>query len=335
MSSDLAHQPLISILIAARNEEQNILSCLQAIDQLHYPAEKLEVWIGDDQSADKTALIVHNFIQNRSNFHLKSITTLLGTARGKANVLAHLAHEAKGAFFCITDADVQVPPTWLNGLLSAYQEQVGMITGVTLVEGKGLFAKFQALDWLNALSLIKLASDVGKPVTAMGNNMMVSKAAYFSTGGYEKIPFSVTEDFELFRGIQAKGWISKQLLTTDVLAITPPVSDLISLLQQRKRWMKGAVQVPWYILLALAAQVVFYPILLYLLIVFPIAGIAIWSTKILLQSAWTIYHLFQLKRTSLLPYVFIYEAYFMLLSLSSVLFYLLPIPVKWKGRIYH
>lgn len=335
MKSISIKQPRISILIAARNEEANILSCLQAIAALDYPTQQLEVWIGDDQSTDKTAQLVHHFIKDRPRFHLKAIQHTVGNARGKANVLAQLAHKATGELFCITDADVQIPTTWLKGLLAHYHESVGMITGVTLVSGKSLFAKLQSLDWLNALSLIKLASDVGKPVTAMGNNMLISKKAYFSTGGYEKIPFSVTEDFELFRAIRQQGWKSRQLLATEVLAFTTPVSNFIDLLQQRKRWMKGAMQVPWYVLMALAGQVAFYPILLYLLITMPLIGASIWASKVLLQSVWTSYYLIQLKETKLLPYLLFYEIYFILLSLSSVLFYLLPISVKWKDRTYH
>jgi len=40
--------PVISLLIAARNEESTILNCLLTISQLDYPANAVEVLIGDD-----------------------------------------------------------------------------------------------------------------------------------------------------------------------------------------------------------------------------------------------------------------------------------------------
>ena len=64
--------PHVSILIAARNEEENIISCLEAISQLDYPTEKFSVWIGDDDSSDTTAALVENFIADKSNFSFKA-----------------------------------------------------------------------------------------------------------------------------------------------------------------------------------------------------------------------------------------------------------------------
>lgn len=128
--------PFISILIAARNEEANIVSCLQAISKLEYPIDRFEVWVGDDQSTDRTKELVTEFVQDHPNFYLHTIEENLGKAKGKANVLAHLAHKAKGEVFCITDADVIVPTSWLKGLVTHWDENVGMITGITLVSGK-------------------------------------------------------------------------------------------------------------------------------------------------------------------------------------------------------
>jgi cellulose synthase/poly-beta-1,6-N-acetylglucosamine synthase-like glycosyltransferase len=59
-----------SILIAARNEEDTILRCLQAIERLNYPPDRYEVLIGNDQSEDKTGLIIENFIRDKPQFRL-------------------------------------------------------------------------------------------------------------------------------------------------------------------------------------------------------------------------------------------------------------------------
>src|SRR4051794_40849265 len=82
----------VSILIAARNEANNIERCLTSITRLNYPADLIEVLIGNDGSTDETAKIVETFIADKPNFKLVSITEKLGQAHGKGNVLAHLAH---------------------------------------------------------------------------------------------------------------------------------------------------------------------------------------------------------------------------------------------------
>jgi glycosyltransferase involved in cell wall biosynthesis len=53
--------PFISIIIAARNEEKNIGSCIQSIINQTYPANKFEIIITDDHSSDKTVSIVQSF----------------------------------------------------------------------------------------------------------------------------------------------------------------------------------------------------------------------------------------------------------------------------------
>ena len=75
--------PQISILIAARNEEATILDCLQAITQLDYPSDAVEVLIGDDQSTDRTGSFVADFIADKPNFQLVSITYTQAGLRGK------------------------------------------------------------------------------------------------------------------------------------------------------------------------------------------------------------------------------------------------------------
>ena len=61
--------PRVSILIAARNEAATVLDCLYAITQLTYPADALEVLIGDDQSTDQTGPLVADFIADKPNFN--------------------------------------------------------------------------------------------------------------------------------------------------------------------------------------------------------------------------------------------------------------------------
>ncbi|HEX8529382.1 MAG TPA: glycosyltransferase, partial [Cytophagales bacterium] len=196
---------LVSILIAARNEEANILACLEAVAQLDWPAGHLEVWIGNDGSEDRTGELTAAFIGDKPHFHLLDVTDRVGAARGKSNVLAQLAMRATGEYLFFTDADVRVPPTWIKSMLAARERRVGLVNGVTLVAGEGLAARLQAIEWVYAISLMRRFAERKMPITAMGNNMMTTREAYHATGGYQHLPFSITEDYQLFRCILAKG----------------------------------------------------------------------------------------------------------------------------------
>ena len=46
--------PSVSVIVAARNEEDNIKNCLQSLLELNYPNEKLEIILVNDESTDKT-----------------------------------------------------------------------------------------------------------------------------------------------------------------------------------------------------------------------------------------------------------------------------------------
>jgi cellulose synthase/poly-beta-1,6-N-acetylglucosamine synthase-like glycosyltransferase len=327
--------PIVSVLVAARNEEENILSCLKALEKLDYPKDKLECLIGNDRSEDNTLAIIDAFIKGKNNFKVITITDNLGTAKGKANVLAHLARESKGDFLFITDADIEVPNTWIKGLLSRHDKGDGIVSGVTIVEGESLFSKLQGIEWIYAFGMVKIVSDLNIPVSAVGNNMMISKEAYLSTGGYENIPFSVTEDFELFRQTLKRGWRFKNLQSQDVLAFSKPIKNWRALFHQRKRWLTGARNLPLVLSTCLFLQSIFLPVILLTWFIQPWVGIVLWGFKILLKQ---VFIGIELKRLNLslqpLKYFLLFEIYTGLFSIALLLYHILPTKINWKGRKY-
>ncbi|MBX2841733.1 MAG: glycosyltransferase [Flammeovirgaceae bacterium] len=326
--------PKISILIAVRNEENCIQDCLESLFQQNYPAELFEVIIGNDQSEDNSETIINDYIKNKPNFFLKNISTSIKEQKGKANVLAQIAHFAKGDLYCFTDADIEVEKSWLRELVNNISPKTGIITGFTTIKGKSFFEYAQAYDWTIALSLIKLATDLKIPVTTLGNNMLITKKAYQDVGGYENIPFSVTEDFEIFHQIVKKGWEFKQMKTKEILAASLPAESILQLLLQRKRWAKGAIRLPWFITLPLFLQLLFFPLFIFLFLFFPKLGLILLSFKILAQ--WFViirnYKLLQLK-VNFFALGF-YEIYNSFISMATLICLITPIKVVWKGRKY-
>lgn len=330
----LQDTPTISILVAARNEELNIINCLEALNRLNYPVDKFEVLIGDDASEDNTFKVVNNFIKDKSNFSVFKIQENLGNALGKANVLATLAKRAKGEYFFITDADIEVQANWVKGLLSQLEsDEYGIISGVTLVKDESLWTKMQNIEWLFSFGMIHVVSNIGIPVTAVGNNMVISRKAYESVGGYESIPFSVTEDFALFQETIKRGWKYKNLLNVDALAATKAISSLPKLLIQRRRWMTGAVQLPMILVLCLSLQAIFFPFFILTLSISPLLGILAFLLKIVLQAIFLYRVLKRLEiSSSLLKYSLHFELYSGIVNLLALVYYILPGKIEWKGR---
>lgn len=327
----------VTIWIAARNEENNIINCLQSIEKLNYPIESLQILIGNDQSTDNTELLVKDFIFQKPYFQLIDIQKVINYQRGKANVLANLYEYSSGEYFLICDADVTVNPEWVNGMIANFKKEsnIGHQVGITSIKGSSIWHHFQSIDWLHALTLLKIAAELKIPLTGLGNNSAVTRKAYEATGGYAKIPFSITEDFALFHEVVKKGFGFKNTINQEVFNQTLPMTTLKEFLHQRKRWMVGALQCPWWVVFLLFFQALFLPILLLVGVFYSwkIAGI-LWVIKWLNQTVTVLPTIIKLKEFHLLRYLFLYEFYANWWQMTMIFFYYSPVKVDWKGRIY-
>lgn len=330
----LTHYPRVSILVAARNEAATIERCLRALAALNYPAGQLEILIGDDASTDDTAAVVRRFIVDQPQFRLLPIRHRLGTARGKSNVLAHLCRAATTDYFLLTDADMALPPDWVQTMLAAAPAGVGVVTGITTAGGP-LFGRLQGLDWLFGLNIIRLLTDCGLPITAVGNNMLVTRAAYASIGGFEALAFTVTEDVQLFTQVVAQGWHYRNLIDPRVLGISVAQPTVRHLLHQRKRWMKGAGRLPWQLGALFSSYGVFYTVLGWPgLLPLPAIG-ALYAGKVLCQTAFLAVSLRQAGHRERLGVLLLYEAYLLAMSLAVLAYTVWPGAIKWKERRYY
>ena len=98
----------------------------------------------------------------------------------------------------------------------------------------------QGFEWLFVLYILHLLSLKNIGLTTMGNNMAIKRAMYEKIGGYEKIPFSVTEDFALFHVVKNSGGRFINAFSADILAKTPAIPSTNEWFRQRKRWLRGA-----------------------------------------------------------------------------------------------
>ena len=90
--SQLTDQKLVSVLIPARNEEKNIVKCIEGVLSQNY--KNKEIIILDDNSNDKTYLLASSFVTE--NLKLLNGTELPSGWLGKNWACHQLAQEAKG-----------------------------------------------------------------------------------------------------------------------------------------------------------------------------------------------------------------------------------------------
>jgi len=330
-----AEWPAISVLVAARNEEKSLGACLEALCALDYPKERLQILVGNDQSTDHTGIIAGDFQKTFPWVKVIEIVDDDSGLKAKARVMAQLDKHATGDYYLVTDADVRVKPGWAKFLVRHMTEETGVASGTTMVSGKSRWSRLQGIDWAYFMGLLNIISYSGVPATAVGNNMVVRKKAYWDTGGYSAIKFSITEDYKLYSEICKHGWKWNNIMTPEVLAYSDSTSGFFPLLHQRKRWLSGGLELPWYWWIMFGIFGLYYFLVPVLFMFEPILASVIFVLKMAMQITQInkIYGLLGEKRPGFLLQLW-YEAYLFLVTVSTAIFFLLPIPTIWKGRKY-
>ncbi|MDN4164388.1 glycosyltransferase [Cytophagales bacterium LB-30] len=326
-----SYWPNVAILLAARNEEKNLDSCLQSLIRQAYPQDKFEIWIGDDDSTDATAQIAREWEEKYANVHYLEIKPS-EKQKAKANVLMQLAEQTSADYFLITDADMQMPETWMRSMVKSVSSRVGIVTGFTVNAKSNLWTRLQATDWTFAQSLFYAFHRMGLATVAMGNNMLVTREAYQRVGGYANIPFSVTEDIALHRAVVNAGFQSKILMQPEVKGQTQAIATWKDLLRQRLRWMQGIPCLSLPLQLILLLQGLFFPAIILLSVFSPLVAFWVFLGKILVQGllirkGFKKTHQFFLW-VDLLRYVF----YSMILTLTLLLLFPFTRTIRWKDR---
>ncbi len=132
--------PVISVLMAAHNEERVIGEKLYSLTQQEYPRDKLRIYVGSDGSTDRTNdLVAHAFDIHFPLQHAHF--SLFRERRGKPPVINDLASLAKADFerlyngssapqhlFVLTDASVMLEPQTLYRLARHFKdERIGAV----------------------------------------------------------------------------------------------------------------------------------------------------------------------------------------------------------------
>jgi len=325
----------VTVIVAARNEEANILNCMTALDKLVYPEEKLEIIIADDNSTDKTAVIIDDFIRGKDKFKKLTITGKQGHLKGKVNALAAGIIEAKGEVIFITDADCEVNPLWVKEMASHYDEKTGIVNGFTTQKVSGIFSGMQAIDFIYLLTVASGTINNRRPVSCIGNNMSFRKQAYLDTGGYEKLPFSVTEDSALLNAInRLKKYTIKYPISRDSLIISEPCRTAVDIFRQKKRWAIGGLDVSVFgkIIMALAFLASVFTLLTSLF--FSSISLYLAVFKIAIDYFFLMPVHYELGLSKNLRYFIFFEIYLTVYAVSLPFALLFSRTVSWKGRKY-
>lgn len=115
------HLPPLSIIVAARNEEEQLEAALTSLLHIDYP--ELEVIVVNDRSSDGTGGILARMTTNHPQLKMLAIDHLPAGWLGKNHALWQGSQIARGKLLLFTDADIHMTPETLQKAVSLLQQQ--------------------------------------------------------------------------------------------------------------------------------------------------------------------------------------------------------------------
>ncbi|MGC8873055.1 MAG: glycosyltransferase [Chloroflexia bacterium] len=201
--------PLVSVLVPARNEEQNIGRCLESLLRQDYP--RLEILVLDDNSGDRTSEIVQEIAAKDPRVRLLSGQPLQVGWHGKAFACHQLSREARGEWLLFTDADtVHAPSSVSASIRAAFQERADLLTYIPYLAA-GSFWEKVILPLIAFFPLfllpLGLVSRSSEPLFSMafGPFLLFRASFYRAIGGHRAVRQEITEDMALGRLVKQHG----------------------------------------------------------------------------------------------------------------------------------
>lgn len=242
--TDPAQLPFVSLMVAAKNEEAVIVPLVQGLCELDYPSDRYELWVIDDNSSDRTPLLLNQLKKDYPQ--LKVFQRGAEATGGKSGALNQVYPLAKGEILAVFDADAQVPADLLRRVLPLFQqESVGAVQVRKAIAQE--FRQPVANNFWIRGQVAEMALDTffqqqriatGGIGELRGNGQFVRRSALESCGGWNEE--TITDDLDLTFRLHLAQW--------DIECVAFPavqeegVTRALGLWHQRNRWAEGGYQ---------------------------------------------------------------------------------------------
>jgi cellulose synthase/poly-beta-1,6-N-acetylglucosamine synthase-like glycosyltransferase len=230
-------QPLVSVLIAAYNEEKVIGRTVRNL--LNSTYKNFEVIIIDDGSQDGTFAHVqeHFGIERKIRMYRKE-------NGGKSAALNFGLQKARGEVVIVLDADTLFDRQTIEKLIQPLaDQQVGAVAGNAKVGNRvNLLTNWQALEYITSQNLDRRAFDVLNCISVVPGAIGAWRSALLDeVGGFAHD--TLAEDADVTLKIIRLGFHIRYV--DDAFAYTEAPESVGAFLKQRFRWMYGTFQCAW------------------------------------------------------------------------------------------
>lgn len=205
----LKNGSLLSVIVAARNEEKQIK--MSILSQMNQTYENVEWILVNDRSNDETGKIIDELATIDSRIKVLHIADLPEGWLGKNHALYKGSLQASGKWLLFTDADVKYEKEAFAKALHYFERyQLDHLTAAPNLNANRFWLKSFVAFFLFGFSYFKrpwLANNPkSKAGTGIGAFNLVSKASYEAFGTHERIKMRPDDDLQLGMKMKKAGY---------------------------------------------------------------------------------------------------------------------------------
>ncbi len=239
-SNVLVTEERLSIVIAVRNESENIFNLLTQIIEQDYNSSFYDIIVVDDHSEDDTTAIVSRLIINCDEVEIKLIDAV---GNGKKSALREGIALSDAKLIVTTDGDCKVNNGWLSSIVRYYNStNKKVIIGPVVYEDSSSFLKkLFTLDFASLVASGAGSAGIGLPLMGNGANLAFDRGVIQEY--YDKPDkYASGDDVFLIHHVAKKygagsiGFLKEE----EAIVSTPAPDSLLGFLKQRIRWASKA-----------------------------------------------------------------------------------------------
>jgi len=202
------HCPSISIIFAARNEQEKLAAALKTLIALDY--SRLEIIAADDRSTDSTPLILAEYAAKDSRVRVVRVNELPSGWLGKPHALQKAYEAASGELLLFTDADVQFLPDTLRRAVSLFTERkLDHLTLLCGLQMEGFWEKllltFFGMVFQLSTDPQRVSNPKSRSYVGIGAFQLVRRSIYETAGTHRRLAMEVVDDLKLAKIVRQSG----------------------------------------------------------------------------------------------------------------------------------
>lgn len=225
----------VSVIIAARNEADNLRKFLPAVLEQQYP--EFEVIVVNDCSYDDSGYILRDFQSRYPHLKVVEIPENDKYKHGKKFAITLGVKAASHEILLFTDADCYpVSEHWIARMQQAYDGDTEIVLGFSPYKKKAgpLNAFIRYETFCTALSYFSFAL-LGKPYMGVGRNLSYRRSLFFKQKGFATHLHLKSGDDDLFVNKSATSRNTRVAFSAEAHIISDPKRSWNSYFRQKRR----------------------------------------------------------------------------------------------------